>query len=133
MRRSSVALVVKWPSDFFAYWSFTWDHLPPSFARMVANACSTVPGSTAGSPVNHGVTVVGGGLAGLVAAIECAEAGATVTLFEAHSLLGGRARSTDGPFVANSGPTPSTTTGPLGSGSQRATSSGGRAAVPSAG
>ncbi|MGI8901431.1 MAG: FAD-dependent oxidoreductase [Nocardioides sp.] len=71
---------------------------------MVANACSTVPGSTAGSPVNHGVTVVGGGLAGLVAAIECAEAGATVTLFEAHSLLGGRARSTDGPFVANLGP-----------------------------
>lgn len=52
----------------------------------------------------QGVTVVGGGLAGLVAAIECAEAGATVALFEAQSMLGGRARSTDGPFVANLGP-----------------------------
>ena len=35
------------------------------------------------------VAVIGGGLAGLTAAIECAEAGASVTLYEARSRLGG--------------------------------------------
>ena len=50
------------------------------------------------------ITVVGGGLAGLIAAIECAERGIDVELFEATSLLGGRARSTTGDFVANHGP-----------------------------
>lgn len=39
------------------------------------------------------VTIVGGGLAGLTAAISCAEQGALVTLHEAHSTLGGRASS----------------------------------------
>jgi phytoene dehydrogenase-like protein len=52
----------------------------------------------------HQITVVGGGLAGLTAAIVCAEAGARVVLFEAHDELGGRARSTDGPYRANLGP-----------------------------
>jgi phytoene dehydrogenase-like protein len=50
------------------------------------------------------VTVIGGGLAGLIAAIECAESGANVRLVEARSRLGGRAASTPGPFVANLGP-----------------------------
>lgn len=50
------------------------------------------------------VEVVGGGLAGLVAAIECAEQGADVLLHEARDSLGGRARSTEGPFRANFGP-----------------------------
>src|SRR3954447_7208666 len=50
------------------------------------------------------VTVIGGGIAGLVASIAAAEAGASVTLHEAHRLLGGRARSTSGGFVANHGP-----------------------------
>jgi phytoene dehydrogenase-like protein len=50
------------------------------------------------------VTVVGGGIAGLVAAIACAEGGADVRLLEAHETLGGRGRATDGPFVANFGP-----------------------------
>ncbi len=50
------------------------------------------------------ITVVGGGLAGLVAAIACAEEGAKVRLVEAHERLGGRARSTDGPYKANLGP-----------------------------
>ena len=50
------------------------------------------------------ITVIGGGLAGLVAAITCAEGGSEVKLFEAHERLGGRARSTDGPHKANLGP-----------------------------
>jgi hypothetical protein len=50
------------------------------------------------------ITVVGGGVAGLVAAIACAEGGAPVRLLEAHGQLGGRGRNTDGPFVANFGP-----------------------------
>jgi len=50
------------------------------------------------------ITVIGGGLAGLVAAITCAEAGSDVRLFEAHGQLGGRARNTDGPYKANLGP-----------------------------
>src|SRR5947209_1241551 len=50
------------------------------------------------------ITVVGGGLAGLVAAISCAEVGASVRLVEAHRMLGGRARTSTGPFRANLGP-----------------------------
>ncbi|HVY79302.1 MAG TPA: NAD(P)-binding protein [Solirubrobacterales bacterium] len=50
------------------------------------------------------VTVVGGGLAGLTAAITVAEGGASVRLLEAHAELGGRARSMGGPFKANFGP-----------------------------
>jgi hypothetical protein len=51
-----------------------------------------------------GITIVGGGIAGLTAAIGCAEAEADVTLLEAHDDLGGRARSADGPYRANLGP-----------------------------
>jgi hypothetical protein len=54
--------------------------------------------------VRAAVTVVGGGIAGLVASIACAEAGVEVRLFEAHRQLGGRARSSRGPFVTNLGP-----------------------------
>jgi phytoene dehydrogenase-like protein len=50
------------------------------------------------------ITVVGGGIAGLVAAIECAEAGSDVELLEARSSVGGRAVTTPGPFQANLGP-----------------------------
>ena len=50
------------------------------------------------------VTIVGGGLAGLTAAIACAEGGVAVRLLEAHESLGGRARSADGPYKANLGP-----------------------------
>src|SRR5919198_4933245 len=52
----------------------------------------------------HDVTVVGGGLAGLVASIEAAERGCAVRLLEAHEQLGGRARTSDGPFRADLGP-----------------------------
>jgi phytoene dehydrogenase-like protein len=50
------------------------------------------------------VTIVGGGLAGLVAAIASAEAGARVYLHEAHRALGGRARSSSPPYIAQDGP-----------------------------
>jgi phytoene dehydrogenase-like protein len=50
------------------------------------------------------VTIVGGGLAGLTAAISCAEDGCDVRLLEAHDHLGGRARSDAGPYKANFGP-----------------------------
>jgi hypothetical protein len=50
------------------------------------------------------ITVVGAGVAGLTAAITCAEQGAEVHLLEAHETLGGRARSTDGSYKANLGP-----------------------------
>lgn len=50
------------------------------------------------------VTVVGGGLAGLIAAVECAEAGIPVTVLEARSRLGGRAATNPGEWSTNLGP-----------------------------
>ncbi len=52
----------------------------------------------------HRITVVGGGFAGLTAAITAAEAGAKVTVYEAHHTLGGRARTSPGPYRTNEGP-----------------------------
>ena len=51
------------------------------------------------------VNIVGGGIAGLLAAIELARSGVQVTVFEAAAELGGRARTkqTDG-FSLNQGP-----------------------------
>jgi phytoene dehydrogenase-like protein len=54
--------------------------------------------------VEPDLTIVGGGLTGLTAAIEAAERGWRVTVAEAHSRPGGRARSLPGPFRANDGP-----------------------------
>lgn len=59
------------------------------------------------------IKIVGGGLAGLTAAITCAEGGASVSLLEAHATLGGRARSSDGPYKANLGPHAFYKNGPL--------------------
>ncbi|MFF7391539.1 FAD-dependent oxidoreductase [Streptomyces scabiei] len=50
------------------------------------------------------LTVIGGGFAGLTAAITAAEAGARVTLYETHHTLGGRARTAEGPYRTNEGP-----------------------------
>jgi phytoene dehydrogenase-like protein len=50
------------------------------------------------------LTVIGGGLAGLVAAIAAAERGQQVVLHEARPRLGGRASSSEGPFRTNLGP-----------------------------
>ena len=50
------------------------------------------------------ISIVGGGLGGLTAAIGCAEAGIEVRLLEAHASLGGRARTSTGPYRANLGP-----------------------------
>lgn len=52
----------------------------------------------------NSVTVVGGGLAGLVAAVTAAGSGAPVRLLEAHATLGGRARTAAAPHLANDGP-----------------------------
>ncbi|WP_405735213.1 NAD(P)-binding protein [Streptomyces sp. NBC_00028] len=52
----------------------------------------------------HRITVIGGGLAGLTAAVTAAEAGAKVTIHEAHHTLGGRARTAEGPYRTNEGP-----------------------------
>jgi phytoene dehydrogenase-like protein len=59
------------------------------------------------------ITIVGGGIAGLTAAITCAEAGAPVVLFEARGEPGGRARSLDAPYRANLGPHVLYSDGPL--------------------
>lgn len=48
--------------------------------------------------------VVGAGVSGLVAAVEAAERGWSVTVCEARSAAGGRARSMKGRFRANMGP-----------------------------
>lgn len=61
-------------------------------------------GRPAGAGRQAEITIVGGGIAGMCAAIACAEEGARVRLLEAHQRLGGRARSTDGPYKANLGP-----------------------------
>ncbi len=50
------------------------------------------------------VTVVGGGIGGLVAAVAAREQGHQVTLHEAHDRLGGRAWTTAGDRRANWGP-----------------------------
>ncbi|MGW0500771.1 NAD(P)-binding protein [Streptomyces sp. NPDC003007] len=52
----------------------------------------------------HRITVIGGGFAGLTAAITAAEAGAKVTVHEAHHTLGGRARTAEAPYRTNEGP-----------------------------
>jgi len=50
------------------------------------------------------LTIVGGGIAGLTAAITAGEQGAAVRLLEAHEQVGGRARSTEGAYKVNLGP-----------------------------
>ncbi|MFD5102525.1 FAD-dependent oxidoreductase [Streptomyces albidochromogenes] len=63
--------------------------------------------------MRHHITVIGGGLAGLTAAVTAAEAGAAVTLYEAHHTLGGRARTAEGPYKTNEGPHALYNGGPL--------------------
>jgi len=54
--------------------------------------------------VKPDLTIIGAGLTGLTAAIEAAEGGWRVTVAEAHSRPGGRARTLAAPFRANDGP-----------------------------
>jgi phytoene dehydrogenase-like protein len=50
------------------------------------------------------LTIAGGGIGGLTAAIAAAEQGLGVTVYEAKDRLGNRAWTTDGDFRANWGP-----------------------------
>ncbi|WP_055600949.1 NAD(P)-binding protein [Streptomyces aureus] len=50
------------------------------------------------------LTIIGGGFAGLTAAVTAAEAGFKVTVHEAHRTPGGRARTAEGPYLTNEGP-----------------------------
>jgi hypothetical protein len=50
------------------------------------------------------ITIIGGGLAGLTAAIACAEGDAEVRMLEAHEQLGGRGRSNGGAHKVHLGP-----------------------------
>ena len=59
------------------------------------------------------LTIVGGGLGGLVSAIAAREAGLDVRLLESKRELGGRARSTPAPYVANWGPHAMYADGPM--------------------
>jgi phytoene dehydrogenase-like protein len=59
------------------------------------------------------VTVVGGGIGGLITAIAAREEGLAVTLHEAHDRLGGRAWTTAGEHKANWGPHVLYSDGPL--------------------
>lgn len=59
------------------------------------------------------LTIVGGGMCGLSAAVAAAEAGWTVQLFEAKTELGGRARTAGAPWRANWGPHVVYSDGPL--------------------
>ncbi len=50
------------------------------------------------------ISIIGGGIAGLVAAITVAEQGGTAVLLEASPRTGGRARTDEGPYHTNLGP-----------------------------
>lgn len=50
------------------------------------------------------ISIIGGGIAGLIAAITVVEQGGNAVLFEASPRLGGRARTDDSPYRTNLGP-----------------------------
>jgi phytoene dehydrogenase-like protein len=83
-----------WPRNWLCLSAHDWTLTPSQFGRSLFDMARD----------GDAITVVGGGLAGLTAAITCAEAGKSVRLLEAHEELGGRARSLRGPYKANLGP-----------------------------
>ncbi|WP_434099873.1 FAD-dependent oxidoreductase [Streptomyces viridosporus] len=80
-------------------------HIPgPSTGRNDGHRKRPEQARARETPAMHRITVVGGGFAGLTAAVAAAEAGAEVTVHEAHHALGGRARTAEGPYRTNEGP-----------------------------
>ncbi|UUU23111.1 FAD-dependent oxidoreductase [Streptomyces sp. DSM 40750] len=81
-------------------------HRAPATHRPSARTRTGPRTRAASAPTRTPVplTVIGGGFAGLTAAITAAEAGAKVTVHEAHHTLGGRARTAEGPYRTNEGP-----------------------------
>ncbi|WP_371579151.1 FAD-dependent oxidoreductase [Streptomyces sp. NBC_01314] len=80
-------------------------HRTPAESRRPSSGTGTAPRTRAAHlPAPTHLTVIGGGFAGLTAAITAAEAGAKVTVHEAHHTLGGRARTAEGPYRTNEGP-----------------------------
>ncbi|MGF0175071.1 NAD(P)-binding protein [Streptomyces sp. Marseille-Q5077] len=72
----------------------------PTFHHEFSSAAKVVYKSRFGPPT----PVSGAGFAALPAATPAAEAGAKVTVYEAHHTLGGRARTAEGPYRTNEGP-----------------------------
>src|SRR6185437_4390450 len=113
-----IAAAVDFQQQFRAYnWSCKgchyWNCIPDQWRGSVSVTASPnkpkqprriVMSRPGGGASASPVTIVGGGIAGLTAAIACAEGGAKVSLLEAHNELGGRARSSEGPYKANFGP-----------------------------
>ena len=87
----------------WANWLFLYGYDWTLTASQFRSTVSRPTRRKAGARVDE-ITIVGGGLAGLTAAISGAEAGARVRLLEAYEELGGRARSMPAPYKANLGP-----------------------------
>ncbi|WP_234440941.1 FAD-dependent oxidoreductase [Streptomyces scabiei] len=79
-------------------------HRPPAEPRPSPRTGPAPRTHATRVPAPTPLTVIGGGFAGLTAAITAAEAGARVTVYEAHHTLGGRARTAEGPYRTNEGP-----------------------------
>lgn len=73
------------PSDILRAQSFSPAHRPASLAKMSTQRADTT------SPRSSDAIVMGGGWAGLIAALRLTEGGNSVTLIEARPRLGGRA------------------------------------------
>ena len=88
-------------ASFGEYGAYGQDSLERAKA-VVACACQAVPFSLAaipaGNPVHHSTLIIGGGVAGIQAALEIADAGKTVYLIERTGTIGGHMAMFDKTF-----------------------------------